>query len=828
MQNLLNQRSRPIRIATALIGAVLISMPVAGQETPLVDPSSPTEKSEVPTKQSEVTTSLRFSFDRTPWRDVIDWLALESNLALHVRDLPTGSFTYSDPNSFTPQEALDRVNLFLLPEGFTLVQSGNLLSVIDLSDPRATRQLDALAKLTTVDQLDELNDHDVVKCIFPLGKLDAEQAVEELSALKLMTTPAVFSKTNQLLITDTAIKLKSVRTILNAFKPDALTNGTVVRNFALQNVSAEDILIVARPHLGLATGEMIGIDVSLSADLQGKNIFVTGVEDKIKLMEGLINALDKPAKDLSPTLGEAELRSHVVQGGNVETVYNVLQTLLAGKSVRLSMDQTAGTVVALASPEIQMEIAQTVTQLQAAEAEFEVIPLKTVDPYFAITLLEQMLDLGSDLDDPDGVDPKAPRIDADPGNMRLFVRARRHQIEQIKKIIAELDQGTVSSSSSSDKVRLFPLRGKQAEQMVKTAAKFWRDENPIFLYTSNDSTQLDATERVLNGKPKNPFAAPIRTSSPKVELLTNNPNSKAVPIHCQLTPRGLLLQSNDTAALDTFEAQLRTITGPTETIPSAPIVFYLKYTRPDDAIRMLAELLDGGEAAREGEAGSLVNSYVTGASGSYMGSLVTSKDGTTTMIAGSITVVADSRLNRLIAQGTASDIDRIEGYLKIVDKDDSITSIETYGTSHVIELTYSRASEVADVIREAYATRVASNSTGANGGGGTATSAAQREAAAKKAAAAAQKKGGKPQASSKTAKNLEPKMTVAVHEASNSLIVTAPEQLFREVEQLARLIDARSQKSVRIVKVPGSVAIESLRQILSGENSRSKSKTRAR
>ena len=79
------------------------------------------------------------------------------------------------------------------------------------------------------------------------------------------------------------------------------------------------------------------------------------------------------------------------------------------------------------------------------------------------------------------------------------------------------------------------------------------------------------------------------------------------------------------------------------------------------------------------------------------------------MTSGSITVVADSRLNRLIAQGTASDIERIEEYLKIVDKDNSITSVETYGTSHVIELMHTKASEVAAAIRDAYAGRIAAS-----------------------------------------------------------------------------------------------------------------------
>ena len=111
-----------------------------------------------------------------------------------------GSFTYSDPNAFSPDEAIDRINLFLLPQGYALVRSGALISVISLGDPRSMQQLDSLAKLVTTDELAELNDHDVVKCLFKLGELKAEDAVDELSALSLMTTPATFTKTNQLMI----------------------------------------------------------------------------------------------------------------------------------------------------------------------------------------------------------------------------------------------------------------------------------------------------------------------------------------------------------------------------------------------------------------------------------------------------------------------------------------------------------------------------------------------------------------------------------------------------------------------------------------------------
>jgi type II secretory pathway component GspD/PulD (secretin) len=821
---------RQIWLATVFL-TVAHGSPLAAQETPLVEPNTPTPAPTSP-KTADTEGPLRFAFEGARWREVIKWLADESDLALHIGDLPTGSFTYTDPNSFTHQQAMDRVNLFLLPLGFTLVRSGNLLSVLDLGDPRSVRQLDALAKLVSIKQLEQLEDHDVVKCIFPLGKLKAEEAVEELSALNLMVAPAVFTRTNQLMITDTAGKLRNVKAILDAFEPATLDNGTIVQTFTLKHAHAEDILVVARPHLGLATGEMIGIDISLSADLLGKNIFATGIEDKVKLIEGLILAMDKPQESFS-TNGKSELRSHHVEGGNVELVYNVLLTLLADKEIRLSMDETASSIVAMATPNIHAEIAETVAQLQAAEAEFEVIPLRNVDPHFAVSLLEEMLDLPDAFTDPDTIDADTPKIDADPGNMRLFVRAKRHQIEQIKKIVAGLDVST--GAGSGTKIRILPLKGRQAEQILETAAKFWREANPIILFRSTATSETQDTERVVNGESTGTRAAttaPLHADSPNTldaRFLTDNLNSQAPAIRCQVTPRGLLLQSDDTEALDKFEDHLRTIAGPVHSLPSPPIVFYLKYAKPDDAIRMLAELLDGGESAKEIGAGSLVNGYVTSA-GSFLGSIVTSRGGTTTMMAGTITVVADSRLNRLIAQGTASDIERIENYLKIVDKDSSITSIETYGTSHVIELVHMKASEVAAVIRDAYANRIS-----VAGGARQATSSrsqgqGKRESSATKTPSTTTstnesqteepKKSPAKSSASQQVRNLEPKMTIAVHEASNSLIVIAPEPLFREIEQLAKLMDARSAQTIRIIPTTNVGAIElMLRQSLSGGTS---------
>ena len=811
---------------------------------------SPVDQEE--TTEAPVERTWKFQFENAPWREVIKSLAEASGMALHVDQLPTGSFTYTDPDSFSPAEAIDRINLFLLPQGYTLVQSGKLMSLINLGDPRSMQQLDAIARLVKPEELSELEDHDVVKCIFTLGELKPEEAIEEFSGLKLITAPVIFNRTNRMLITETAGKLRSIKSILDDFQPDSLRDGTVVKNFPLQHMPAEDILAVIRPHLGLATGEMIGIDVSLSADIQGKNIFVTGTEDRIKVIDNLVKSLDQPKKSLTAD-GKADLVSHPVDGGNLETIYNVLQTLMAGKEMRLSMDEDARSIVALASSEIQEEIKKTITELQASGNEFTVIELKTVDPYFAVSLIEEMLDLPGPFDDLDEDEPKPPKIDADPGNMRLFVSGKPHEIKQIEKIVEGLD---AKNSTSEAGIRLFPLTGKPGFEALETAAKFWQGANPIIFYGEIEpEEEASSNERVVQSvvQASKPVIRETRTNASSGRLLTRNSRSQAPLIRCQMTARGLLLQCEDAKALDEFEEHLRAITGPGNAIPSPPVTFYLKYTKANDAIRMLAELLDGGDAAKEGGSETLVNGYVSFGT-SYLGSLVTNRQGTVSMTFGSMTVVADSRLNRLIAQGTAGDIDNIETYLKIIDKDRSITEVQVYGTARIIELYNTDADEIAGTIRAAFAGRVqgGGNQNRAAGGGGN-NEEAKRRAEAQGRRQREQRDdddndeernedgdrrdrrqggddnnrrgdrqqqqqrggGGNRQQGGQTASS-EPKMTISVHESSNSLIVTAPETLFAEVEKLARKLDERSEETFHVLTSSAGLQ-PTIQQVLTGE-----------
>jgi len=63
------------------------------------DPQPSTVSSEMRSEEDGDSAELRFTFSNTPWREVLNWLADGADVALHINELPTGSFTYSDPRS---------------------------------------------------------------------------------------------------------------------------------------------------------------------------------------------------------------------------------------------------------------------------------------------------------------------------------------------------------------------------------------------------------------------------------------------------------------------------------------------------------------------------------------------------------------------------------------------------------------------------------------------------------------------------------------------------------------------------------------------------------
>ena len=765
---------------------------------------------------------LQFNFERQPWRGVLDWLAEQADLALHVGDLPTGSFTYTDARSYTPNEAIHRINLFLIPQRYALVRSGKLLSVVNLDDSNSVRQLDAMAETVDTTALKQLESHHLVKCLFALGNIAPEQALEELNGLMLIREPVVLQNTNQLLVTDTAGKLLMVQKILTGISdPDAAVGP--VKYFPLGTLDGERVLAQIRPHVGLDPLAMTGADISLSVDPEGGQLLASGSQDNLDAVASVMKML-QASTELPVIQKELDFRTHAVGEADMQTVVNILQTLLADEDVRMAPDTKSNQIAILGERKVHDLITKTIADLagNANKVEFRAISVP-VDPRYAVMVLNEMFlqpaPVGRLADA--GVQSDDPKISADPFSGRIFVRAKASQIAEIEQAVEQLGQPDVAHDR---KLRLLPYRGDRARQLLESAKEFWPHADDLRILPSTDATDPRPLEREVNPEPpsiprkpattktnyrlsqagdrKITFVRAWQSEQPAQDTAGNaNRNPTSAEIRVQLTPRGILVHSDDPAAIERFNEHVQLIAGPDESVQRLAI-FYLKHATSDEANRLLQRLLDAEEFATP------ISQALGG--GLFLGSFadVVGADSLARMwTVGTATIVPDKRLNRLFVYGTVADLTSIEQHLEVIDREDSIAKVATYGTPRVVQLNYAKAESVAAVIRDTYAGRIAATSQQRQ----QAAQQAQRQQPNTQSNQQRRQDGqdrddsGNQNAPSSNRSqpaqdtSEQPKLTVAADAQSNSLVITAPDQLAKEVEALARVLDEQGAQATHVI-----------------------------
>ncbi len=782
---------------------------------------------------------LRFSFNGARWREVLEWLCEAGDLALHVNELPAGSFTYSDSEYFTVSEAISRLNLFLIPQGYVAVRRGRLLTVITLGDSRSLQQLDAIAENVTLEELEALDAHQVVKCFVPLNEINPADAIAELQPLALMTAPVSLPKSKQLLVTETVAKMRSVVQIISGMA--APEESSIVRSFVLKHVNAETVLLVAGGHIGIPDNETSGLDITITTDVSGKRLFAIGNPEKIETLEQLLSVLDVPSED-AVNEEPSSLRSHRVLGDNLQIVNDVLQTILADESIRLTIQPSTNSIVAFAPERVHRQIEQTIQELQSSTAEFAIVDLNGVDAYFAVSLIREMFgqsagDTSGRLDSGRGKSSSSsvtdtptttgPRVDADPTKGRLFVRGTANEIEQIQTLVERLSGG----ATSQDDTRLVPLTGPKRTEILQAAKQWWNEQGRLQIIPNATPLAPETIERAFHENDTTPSLAiyaasaeqttepdTINLDTKNLEDLGNENDCDQSPLVLgQLVPDGIIIQSNDLESLDRLENYIRSLSDESDRSASPPIIYYLKYVTAEEAVKMLADLLDGANELARVPGGNLVTGGSTSSTG-YYGSFLFSRDGVTTVTMGTTTIVSDARLNRLIVQGTAAEVALVERYLKIIDKNSSITDIETAGRTHIIELQHTKAADVAQMVRSAFPDRIIAEQGTSPGAGRRGDQPGNNNG---------ESRGGDNERSSgdgqraepaeKPTRGLEPKMAIAIHEASNSIVITCPDALFEEVGKLIESIDQRSEQIVEVILPPAGVEVESILKALSGE-----------
>jgi len=373
-----------------------------------------------PTKRGD-DARLVFNFRFQPWSDVLDWFAEQADLSLLMEVPPPGTLNYTDTRSYTPAEALDLMNGVLLTKGYTLVRRERMLMVVNLEDGIPPN----LVTFVPAEKLDTLGEYELVTTLFSLETLSPDDTEAELRRLVgPQGSVVVLPKARQVQVTETAGRLRLMRSVLQASMSLQDSSVGSIRAFQPEHVSVDDVLPLLRQLLNIAPDAYASLDgsVRLAVDPLTGKLLVSGKPDRVTQTADIMKAIDvPPPSSLNSAVETPQLEIYDVGTVDAASVLAVLQTLLANFSdVRMTIDPQTGKLIALARPAQHATIRATLDQMQREAQQFEVVRLQYVDPQLAVMSIQRLFAGVGDVT-PAG----APKVEADHSRARTYSKGPR-------------------------------------------------------------------------------------------------------------------------------------------------------------------------------------------------------------------------------------------------------------------------------------------------------------------------------------------------------------------------------------------------------------------
>lgn len=828
-------------------------------EAPLATPASPAPVPEANGKAVHI----KFNFRFHPWEDVLNWFAQQAGFSLVMNAAPPGTFNYSDDRSYTPAEAIDLLNGVLLTKGYTLVLRDRMLMLVNLEDGIPPN----LVSTVPTTKLDDRGEFELVSSLFQLENLRPEEAEAEIKKLiGPQGAVVVLPKSQQLLVTETAGRLRTIREVIQRADNPEVAGTQQVQWFEVPAASSEEVLGILRQMFNIPVGQNAAADGTLRMawDPASLRLLVAAPSGKLAQVGKILQTLVPPgsAGATAATQSTPQLEVYEVYPADPDSTLKVLQTLLAGSAgVRLTADPKTGSLIALARPNEHATIRATIEQMRRDAQQVEVLQLRITDPQTAAQSIQKLF----------GTDAKAPAVQADVATRQLMVRGSQAQIEQVRSMLEKMGETelTTSARASGGNVRMLPLTGHTARSILDRMEEIWPQmhRNQIRVVTPSaviptlrwmgapDAAPESGPE--ASPPPPLPFPAPpgadqapANPAAPAKTTTTTNwarvvfvadapaakteaPASAAQPIRPSATaqgsspilvapgPGGLVIASEDIKALDEFETMLRTLAGTTGSGAANLTIFYLKFVKANAVAETLDRVLGGGTLPKElyqqqqqqamgGMPGMPGMPGMFGMMGRGMPGMPTST--ATPPQNPLVQITPDSRLNALIVRAGPADLETIEELLKILDQRESPEEILAQPKPRLVPVHNTQADEIVTVLKQVYSDRIGTSSSSGSSGGGSNPFAMMFRMRGMRGMP-----GGSSSSSASRSSEDAQKMSLGVDSRTNSVIVSAPEPLFEEVRQFIEQLDdsaIEANQTMRVVTLHRA-SLDAVEQALS-------------
>ncbi len=501
--------------------------------------------------EAKATQKLKFGFRYAPWMDVLKLFAESANLSLDLNAVPPGTFSYYDKKEYTPTEALDILNGYLLPKGFVLVRRDDFLVCISIDEEIAPNLVPVIGS----DELLSRGKNELLTVVFPLEGVDVQLIAKEIEQVKGPQGKVVgMQTTNSLLVTDIGTNLRRIQTLL-AGATRGGPNDLVFKPYTMKYLNASDAESVLRGLLGLqATVTNVsaggGFDsrgrdprsqpqpatpnslrttgksnAQLTSDPRTNSLLVTATATDHTLIEQALKTIDVAAEG-GDSVGSTKpfLRVYKVTSAEPREVTKTLDALMPG--VVVNEDTSIRSISVFASEKQHAEVDSLIRQLDGGggSEQVTVIPLNKMDASLAVNTLQSMF-----LRDGNA----APTIQADMIGRQVMVRGTADQLLQVKTLLTQLGEDGTGRPKGSEAglFRRYPISGRDPEELLPLIERMWgtASPNPIRIVTPGQRGQSGGSSGPVKGiirpnqgtnetlkakEPLQPSASRNRTGSP--------------------------------------------------------------------------------------------------------------------------------------------------------------------------------------------------------------------------------------------------------------------------------------------------------------------------
>lgn len=504
---------------------------------------------------------LSFNFRYAPWTDVLTLFAEAAGLTLDLNAVPPGSFNYRDSRKYTPMQALDVLNGYLLQKGFVLVRRDEFLVVVNIDNGIPPN----LVPTVTLEELPTRGRNELMTVLIPLEGMTADEAATESRELLGPQGKVVpLNKANKIVVTDIGSNLQRIYGLITGIEVE--DGDKVFRKFELEHISVLDADAVVRDLFGLGARGVQNVSgssrssydsrsrygssssssrdprygaqapadpnaaVTLAVDERTNSLLVTASPANILIIEEAIEAVDLPPLDgdYGSRSREPYLEVYQLETADAMEVTKTLNVMYPGTI--LNEDGRTRRIHIKATQELHREIALTIKQLDgmgAGATQMAVIPLGRMDPYTATTSIQSLFYADGE---------NAPVVQPHPSDNALIVRGSNEQVTQIKLLVTQLAPGEGGGYGGEGNLRTIPLGGRNPEDFLKALERIWnvRGRNPIRTVIPSATGAIRDRRVPSSNSPfslEEPAAAPSRPQpapvAPPVTDPADKPNQSA-------------------------------------------------------------------------------------------------------------------------------------------------------------------------------------------------------------------------------------------------------------------------------------------------------------